>query len=217
METLKTRRKNHKLTFFFKMANGLSPPYLAVLIPTTVNNSSNYNLRNSNNIHLVNARTYLYYNSLLPSAGRDWNNIPDEHRNVDSVMALKNVLNRDKPVVPKHYLFGNQKEQILHTRLRTNCSVLNYDLYLKNIIDSPLCRCNNIETVKHLFLDCPTYNNQRIILVQTVSRFCAVRGYIFQKLLQWQMVYLLRILQFLYLQLSITPRTTIYAILIIFI
>ena len=89
-------------------------------------------------------------------------------------MAFKNVLRRDKPVVPKHYLFGNRKEQILHTRLRTDCSVLNYDLYLKNIIDSPLCRCNNIETVKHFFLDCPIYNNQRITLIQAVLRFCAI-------------------------------------------
>ena len=86
-------------------------------------------------------------------------------------MAFKNVLDRDKPVVPNHYLFRNRKEQILHTRLKTNCSVLNYDLYLKNIIDSPLCRCNNTETVKHFCLDCPIYNYQRITLTQTVSRF----------------------------------------------
>ena len=70
------------------MVNGLSPPYLSDLVTTTVNNSSNYNLRNSNNIHLVNARTSLYYNSFLPSAVRDWNNIPDDHRNVNSVMAF---------------------------------------------------------------------------------------------------------------------------------
>ena len=74
------------------MANGLSPPYLSDLVPTTVNNSSNYNLRNSNNIHLVNTRTSPYYNSSLPSTVRDWYNIPDEHRNVDSVVAFKNVL-----------------------------------------------------------------------------------------------------------------------------
>ena len=123
------------------------------LVPATIDSSSNYNLRNSNNIHLVNARTALYYNSFLPSVVPDWNNIPDDRRNVDSVIAFKNVLSRDKPIVPKHYLFGNRKEQILHTRLRTNCSVLNYDLYMKNIIDSPLCRCNNIETAKHFFLD----------------------------------------------------------------
>ena len=57
--------------------------------------------------------------------------MPDERRSVDSVIPFKNVLSRDKPVVPKHYLFGNKKEQILHTRLRTICSVLNYHLYLK--------------------------------------------------------------------------------------
>ena len=91
------------------------------------------------------------------------------------MIAFKNVLNPgDKPIVPKHYLFGNRKEQVLHTRLRTNCSVLNYDLYMKNIIDSPLCRCNNIETVNHFFLGCPNNNNQRITLMQTVSRFCAI-------------------------------------------
>ena len=139
------------------MTNCLSPPYLSDLVPTTVSNSSNYNLcNNSNNIPLVNPRTSLYYNSFLPSAVRDWNNIPDEHRNVDSLMAFKNVLGRDKPVSPKRYLFGNWKEQILHTRLRTSCSVLNYILYLKNIIDSPLCHCNNIETVNYFFPDCPT-------------------------------------------------------------
>ena len=100
------------------MINGLSPQYLSDLVPVTIGSSSNYNLRNSNNIYLVNARTSLYYNSFLPSADRDWNNIPDGHRNVDSVIAFKNVLSRDKPIVPKHYIFGNRKEQILHTRLR---------------------------------------------------------------------------------------------------
>ena len=89
-------------------------------------------------------------------------------------MAFKNGFGRDKPVVPKHYLFENRKEQILHTRLRTNCSILNILFLLKNIIDSPLCRFNNIETVKRFFLDFPIYNNQRITLVQTVSRFCTV-------------------------------------------
>ena len=33
---------------------------------------------------------------------------------------------------------------------------------------------NDIETVKHFFLECPIYNNQMITLVKTVSRFCAV-------------------------------------------
>ena len=52
----------------------------------------------------------LYYYSFLPSAVRDWNNITDEHRNVDSGVAFKNVLGRDKPVVSKHYRFANRRE-----------------------------------------------------------------------------------------------------------
>ena len=115
------------------MTNGISSQYLSDLVPATIDSFLNYNLRNSNNIHLVNEHTSLYYNSFLPSVVCDWNNILDDHRNVDSVIAFKNVLSRDKPIVPKHYLFGNRKEQILHTRLGTNCSVLNYDLYMKNI------------------------------------------------------------------------------------
>ena len=79
------------------MINGLSPQYLSDLVPATIDSSSNYNFRNSNNIHLVNACTSLYYNSFLPSAVLDWNNIPDDHRNVDSVIAFKNVLSRDIP------------------------------------------------------------------------------------------------------------------------
>ena len=110
-ETLETRRKNPKLTLFFKMINDLSPQYLSDIVPATNDSSSNYNLRNSNYIHLVNALTSLYYNSFLPSAVRDWNNIPDDRRNVDSVIAFKNVLKRDKNIVPKHNLFEKGKNK----------------------------------------------------------------------------------------------------------
>ena len=103
-EILETRRKNHTLTLFFKMANGQSPLYLSDLVPTTVKNSSNYSYAILI-MFILSMHVLLYYNSFLPSAVRDWNNIPDEYRNVDSVMAFKNVLGGDKPVVPKHYLF----------------------------------------------------------------------------------------------------------------
>ena len=89
------------------MINCLSSQYLSYLVPATIDSSSNYNLRNSNNIHLAIARTSLCYNSFLPSVVCDWNNKPDDRRNVDSVIAFKNVLSRDKPIVPKHYLLGN--------------------------------------------------------------------------------------------------------------
>ena len=51
-ETLATRRKQHKLTLFYKMQNDLSPEYLASLVPPTVGSTSSYPLRNSNDLHI---------------------------------------------------------------------------------------------------------------------------------------------------------------------
>ena len=73
--TLKERRRKHKLALFYKMINILSPPYLLSLIPLPVNRKSSYNLRNSNDIQTIPARTNLYYNSFLPSVIREWNNL----------------------------------------------------------------------------------------------------------------------------------------------
>ena len=59
------------------------------------------------------------------------------------------------------YNVGSRKGQILHTRLRLGCSSLNYDLYRRNITDSPLCACKQVESVSHFLLYCPQYNGQR--------------------------------------------------------
>ena len=92
----------------------------------------------------------LYYNSFLPSTVRAWNNVNDEAKQSNSVNTFKCFLNKDKTRIPKHFYVGSRKAQVLHTRLRTNCSSLNLDLFLKNISDSPLCRCGSV------YRECPT-------------------------------------------------------------
>ena len=72
-ETLEQRRKNHRLTLFYKMVYNITPYYLSNLLPPTVSNLSCYNLRNSNDLQTVDARTSQYYHSFLPSTTRDWN------------------------------------------------------------------------------------------------------------------------------------------------
>ena len=59
-ESLQKRRNDHKLTLFFKMYNHLAPVYLSSLIPQQVNDISRYNLRNSNNIQTIRAKTNQY-------------------------------------------------------------------------------------------------------------------------------------------------------------
>ena len=49
-ETLGSRRKNHTLTMFYKLKNGLGPDYLASLVPATVGSASTYPLRNSSDL-----------------------------------------------------------------------------------------------------------------------------------------------------------------------
>ena len=60
---LETRRKNKKVILLYTMVNDLTPQYLSSLVPSTINETSRYNLRNSNDIRTVNSRTSQYYNS----------------------------------------------------------------------------------------------------------------------------------------------------------
>ena len=169
-ETLHDRRHNHQLTLFYKMNNHLAPEYLTSLIPQPVAAASRYNLRNSNSLQTIHARTNLYYQSFLPSAIRGWNNLPIEIKQSDSVNSFKKHLFKKQPV-PKYYYIGNRRAQILHTRLRTNCSSLNIDLFTRNISDSPLCSCGSIEDAQHYFFHCKHYTVQRHTLLNAISAY----------------------------------------------
>ena len=167
-ETLEQRRKNHRLTLFYKMVYNITPYYLSNLIPPTVSNLSRYNLRNSNDLQTVDARTRQYYNSFLPSTTRDWNSLSVETKQSESVNSFKLLLTKGKTTVPDHYYIGSRKAQILLTRIRTNCSSLNLDLFVKNITESPLCRCGSIENAQHFFFHCKYFEVQRRELLNAI-------------------------------------------------
>ena len=168
-QTLQQRHTSHKLTLFYKMENNLSPTNLSSLVPQSINSISRYNLRNADDLQSIASKlTYticLFYHLLLEigitylSRLNNW-----------IVNSFNSYLNRDRASIPKYYYVGSRKSQILHTRLRTNCSCLNYDLFLKNIIDSPLCRCGNIETTYHFFFSCPYYVQQRLELSTAIRQ-----------------------------------------------
>ena len=171
-DKLQKRRDDHKLTLFYKMHNNLTPYYISSLIPQQVEAISQYNLRNANDIRNIRARTSLYYNSFLPSTLRQWNTLPPETRQSNSLNSFKHTLKKDKPSVPRYYYFGNRKAQSLHTRLRTGCSSLNLDLFLKNISESPMCSCGSIENTQHFFFHCNLYQRQRTLLLNSVANYC---------------------------------------------
>ena len=91
-ETLGSRRKTHKLTMFYKMNNRLCPDCLASLVPGTVGSASTYPLSNSLDLQTLHTNFRLYYTSFLPSAVRDWNELPEQTRKSPSLYIFKNRL-----------------------------------------------------------------------------------------------------------------------------
>ena len=170
-QTLHRRRQDHKITLFYKMFNQLTPVYLSSLIPQQVNAISHHNLRNSNDIHTIRSNTSLYHNSFLPSTLRQWNSLPVEVRQLNTLSSFKTFLKKDLQSVPTYYYCGSRKAQILHARLRTGCSSLNMDLLHKNITESPLCRCGSIEDTQHYFFHCRFYQGPRNTLLNACTTY----------------------------------------------
>ena len=171
-ETLSSRRTKHKLILFYKMKNNLCPPYLASLVPNNVGDASRYNLRNVQHSQTVHAYTQLYFNSFLPSVIREWNALSQTTRELSSMECFANQLNSDIIPPQKLYFQGNRLAQIYHARLRTGCSTLRLHLYSKNIIESPLCNCGEIEDSFHFFFECNQYNLIRRDMLTCISTIC---------------------------------------------
>ena len=123
-ESLNEHGRKHNLILFFKMVKGFVPPYLCCLVPQPNSNISNYNLRNANDIYNIACRTNLYKNSFLPSVVDKWNLVPQELKNLESVSSFKHYLNIDNPNPNKLFLVGKRRFQIIHARLRNECSSL---------------------------------------------------------------------------------------------
>ena len=173
-EDLSSRREKHKLLLFFKMKNGLAPDYLSDLVPQTVGQASSRLLRNSSHISSIRTNTSLYMNSFLPSTISAWNNLPGEVKLIDSVSGFKTYLKSDVPKTNDLFYYGKRRLQVLHTRLRNECSSLNHHLFVRNIVPSPLCSCGIQETSYHFLLICPLYTDQRRIMLSSVEELTEV-------------------------------------------
>ena len=117
------------------------------------------------------SRTQLYYRSFLPSSKRAWNDLSLEVRQSNSLQSFKYQLNINLKTPPKYYYIGNRISRIQHARLRTDCSSLIRHLFSKNIVDSSHCACTRgaVETIKHSFFECQSYNEIRTIMLKNLQ------------------------------------------------
>ena len=104
------------------MKNNLCPNYLSSLIPPNIGSSVRYNLCNVSDTRTVHANTQLYYNSILPSAIREWNDRPRDIQDSSTVASFKTRLNSNIALPPPYYSTGNRLDQNHHTRLRLHCN-----------------------------------------------------------------------------------------------
>ena len=160
-ETLQARRSKHKLTILYKILNGIAPEYLQSLVPPRVQDATSRNLRNANDFRNFRTNTNLFYESFFPSTIRAWNELPDGIKTSPSVASFKFRLNRELRKPPKYFNTGTRQGQILHARLRMECSSLNAHLHKKNTVPSSSCSCGSYESTYHFFFQCPNYSQIR--------------------------------------------------------
>lgn len=92
-----------------------------------------------------------------------WNNLEPTVRNIPTISRFKKAIKSNNFIKPPpYYLTGNRYLNILHTRLRHRCSILNADLFQVNFINDPGCVCGwVIEDAIHFFLECHLYTRAR--------------------------------------------------------
>ena len=155
-EKLSTRREVKKICMFYKLNVGNSPELLCDLIPPSVGETNNYNLRNRHNISQTTNRLSISQQSFFPSTTKLWNLLDLRIRQLSTFESFKYKLKQHyyknaKP--PSYYNIGNRYLNILHTRIRNNCSALHNDLFHANLIHNPSCSCGySTENAGHCFI-----------------------------------------------------------------
>ncbi|CAB9543087.1 hypothetical protein BROOK1789C_685, partial [Bathymodiolus brooksi thiotrophic gill symbiont] len=160
-DKLKVRREVKNLTLFYKIYNNLAPEYLSDLIPPTVSETSNYYLRNSQNISQQVNRLALLQQSFFPSTIKLWNTLDLNIRQIPILAHFKSKIRQiyfQNVKKSAHFSCGNRYLSVLHTRIRNKCSSLKEDLYSTNLISNPNCICGyQNENADHYLLFCNRY------------------------------------------------------------
>jgi hypothetical protein len=169
--SLQVRRIMQKLVLMYKIQKNLAPQYLILACPPLVGTVSEYNLRNADNIVLPQGRLTSYFDSYMPSAIRSWNKLDCSIKNRRSIDAFKYHLKKSKAIKKvKLYSKFNGVKAVNHTRLRLGLSGLKAQRHDYNHVARPTCDyCGaRKEDTMHFFLQCATFTNMRIILINKI-------------------------------------------------
>jgi hypothetical protein len=85
---------------------------------------------------------------------------------------LKQNLRANLFIVSNYYMLRSKKCNIIHTRLRHQCSSLEADLFRTNIINDPSCPCGcPLEDVIHYLLERPLVANAGMKIFMNITPY----------------------------------------------
>ena len=97
------------------------------LIPPTIKSTTIYPLRNGRDLIVPFCRLSSTNSSFVPSAVREWNELENSVRNLDTPSKFKRALLNNVNeinIVPNHFLYGPRKLNVILTQLRCSVSFL---------------------------------------------------------------------------------------------
>ncbi len=169
-DTLTDRRKSQQATIMYKISNALAPNYLQNALANITRTQGRYNLRNQS-LELAVTRTSRYQKSFVPSSISLWNSLPLDIKNSRSLDSFKITYKRTFRTTPKRiFSHGPKRSSRFLAQCRMGFPPLNAYLYIRQLVASPRCACNEgDETTKHFFLKCPKYAAAREELFREVN------------------------------------------------
>ena len=77
--------------------------------------------------------------------------------------------------VSNYHMLGSRKCNIIHIRLRHQCSSLEADLFRANLVNDPSFPCGcPLEDDIHYLLECPLYTNARMQLIMNITPYTVI-------------------------------------------
>ena len=146
VQPLEHRRRVVRLTKFYQIREDIREYRLGANdITQTITRNPRATRRPFDYIPLR-CHTEAKHQSFLAKTIREWNDLPDSIKSVQSVGAFKQKIRHKPSPNPIYYVELNRRASIELTRLRCGNGNLAVNLYERALMDSPLCQCGERET-----------------------------------------------------------------------
>ena len=169
-QPLQQRRDIHKTCKMYDIVQGHTPAYLRRNLPRRFEGRGTRSTA-AEHFVLYYCKTEFFRNSFYPTGVKLYNSLDTESKSTLSRNSFKVKMKRTlKLPVPPQYYTGPRKYNIVMCQMRLRFCDLNFDLYSKGCVDSPLCPCGNgVENLQHYFFECDRFATQRLDLIAVLG------------------------------------------------